>query len=39
MILLIMVYLIEGVGFVAQATFLPDTVNTLPGLGDYGGLT
>jgi hypothetical protein len=31
-ILLIMAYFTEGVGFVVQATFLPDIVNTLPGL-------
>ncbi len=38
-ILLIMAYFTEGVGFVVQATFLPDIVNTLPGLEGYGSLT
>ncbi|MFW2308212.1 YbfB/YjiJ family MFS transporter, partial [Aliarcobacter butzleri] len=38
-ILLIMAYFTEGVGFVVQATFLPDIENTLPGLESYGRLT
>ncbi|MFW2608773.1 YbfB/YjiJ family MFS transporter, partial [Aliarcobacter butzleri] len=32
-------YFTEGVGFVVLATFLPDIVNTLPGLEGYGSLT
>lgn len=38
-IILIMVYFAEGVGFVVQATFLPDIINNLPGLAGYGNLT
>ena len=38
-IILIMAYFAEGVGFVVQATFLPDIINNLPGLDGYGGLT
>lgn len=38
-LLLIMAYFTEGVGFVVQATFLPDIVNNLPGLEGYGSLT
>ena len=37
-ILLIMAYFTEGVGFVVQATFLPDIINTLDGLAGYGNL-
>ena len=36
-ILLILAYFTEGVGMVVQATFLPDIVNSLPGLSGYGG--
>ncbi|MDX4058962.1 YbfB/YjiJ family MFS transporter [Aliarcobacter skirrowii] len=38
-IVLIMAYFAEGVGFVVQATFLPDIINNLPGLEGYGSLT
>jgi len=38
-ILIIMAYFTEGVGFVVQATFLPDIVNSLEGLEGYGSLT
>jgi predicted MFS family arabinose efflux permease len=38
-IILIMAYFTEGVGFVVQATFLPDIINNLPGLEGYGNLT
>lgn len=38
-IILIMAYFAEGVGFVVQATFLPDIINNLPGLAGYGNLT
>lgn len=36
-IILILAYFTEGVGMVVQATFLPDIVNSLPGLEGYGG--
>ncbi len=32
-------YFCEGIGFVVQATFLPDIINNLEGLEGYGGLT
>ena len=38
-ILIIIAYFTEGVGFVVQATFLPDIINTLEGLEGYGNLT
>jgi len=38
-IILILAYFAEGVGMVVQATFLPDIVNSLPGLSGYGSLT
>lgn len=38
-ILLIMAYFTEGVGFVVQGTFLPDIINNLPGLEGYGNIT
>ena len=38
-ILVIAAYFTEGVGFVVQATFLPDIVNSLEGLEGYGSLT
>lgn len=38
-ILLIMAYFTEGVGFVVQGTFLPDIINNLPGLQGYGNIT
>ena len=38
-VLLIMAYFTEGVGFVVQGTFLPDIINNLPGLAGYGNLT
>ena len=38
-ILLIMAYFTEGVGFVVQGTFLPDIINHLPGLAGYGNIT
>lgn len=38
-IVLILAYFAEGVGFVVQATFLPDIVNNLEGLEGYGSIT
>ena len=38
MILLILAYFTEGVGFVVQGTFLPDIINSLEGLDGYGSL-
>jgi MFS family permease len=38
-ILLIIAYFCEGVGFVVQGTFLPDIINSLEGLEGYGSLT
>jgi len=38
-IVLIVAYFAEGVGFVVQATFLPDIINNLEGLEGYGSLT
>lgn len=38
-IILIMAYFTEGVGFVVQGTFLPDIINNLPGLEGYGNIT
>ncbi len=38
-IIVIMAYFTEGVGFVVQATFLPDIINSLKGLEGYGSLT
>lgn len=38
-ILLIIAYFCEGVGFVVQGTFLPDIINSLEGLQGYGSLT
>jgi MFS family permease len=38
-IILIIAYFCEGIGFVVQATFLPDIINKLEGLEGYGGLT
>ncbi|MDD2450854.1 YbfB/YjiJ family MFS transporter [Sulfurovum sp.] len=37
-ILLILAYFTEGVGFVVQGTFLPDIINSLEGLEGYGNL-
>lgn len=37
-ILLIVAYFTEGVGFVVQGTFLPDIINSLKGLEGYGSL-
>ena len=37
-ILLILAYFTEGVGFVVQGTFLPTIVNSLEGLDGYGNL-
>ncbi len=37
-ILLIVAYFTEGVGFVVQGTFLPDIINSLEGLEGYGNL-
>ncbi len=37
-ILLILAYFTEGVGFVVQGTFLPDIINSLEGLKGYGNL-
>ena len=36
-IVLALAYFTEGVGMVVQATFLPDIVNSLPGLEGFGG--
>ena len=38
-IVLIIAYFTEGVGFVVQATFLPDIINNLEGLDGFGGIT
>lgn len=38
-IVLIMAYFTEGVGFVVQGTFLPDIINSLEGLEGYGSFT
>lgn len=38
-ILLILAYFTEGVGFVVQGTFLPDIINSLQGLEGYGSFT
>ena len=38
-ILIIIAYFTVGIGFVVQATFLPDIINTLEGLEGYGNLT
>ncbi|RLA73746.1 MAG: MFS transporter [Epsilonproteobacteria bacterium] len=35
-IILTMVYMTEGVGFVVQATFLPDIINSVKGLEGFG---
>jgi len=37
-ILIILAYFTEGVGFVVQGTFLPDIINSLDGLDGYGSL-
>lgn len=37
-ILLILAYFTEGVGFVVQGTFLPDIINSLEGLEGYGSI-
>ena len=37
-VLLILAYFTEGVGFVIQGTFLPDIINSLEGLDGYGSL-
>lgn len=37
-VLLIVAYFTEGVGFVVQGTFLPDIINSLEGLEGYGNL-
>lgn len=37
-ILLILAYFTEGVGFVVQGTFLPDVINSLKGLDGYGNV-
>ena len=38
-IVLTIAYFTEGVGFVVQATFLPDIINSTEGLQGYGGYT
>lgn len=38
-IVLTIAYFTEGVGFVVQATFLPDIINSIEGLEGYGGYT
>lgn len=37
-LIVIIAYFCEGVGFVVQATFLPDIIDNLEGLKGYGGL-
>jgi len=37
-IILILAYFTEGVGFVVQGTFLPEIINTLDGLEGYGNI-
>ena len=37
-ILLILAYFTAGVGFVVQATFFPDIINSLPGLSGFGNI-
>ena len=37
-ILLILAYFTAGVGFVVQATFFPDIINSLPGLDGFGNI-
>ena len=37
-ILLILAYFTAGVGFVVQATFFPDIINSLPGLDGFGNV-
>lgn len=37
-ILIILAYFAEGVGFVVQGTFLPDIINSLEGLDGFGSL-
>lgn len=37
-VLLIVAYFTEGIGFVVQGTFLPDIINSLEGLEGYGNL-
>jgi len=37
-VLLILAYFTEGIGFVVQGTFLPDIINSLEGLEGYGSL-
>jgi len=37
-ILIILAYFTEGVGFVVQGTFLPDIINSLEGLDGFGSL-
>lgn len=38
-ILIILAYFAEGVGFVVQGTFLPDIINSLEGLDGFGSLS
>ena len=38
-IILIIAYFTEGVGFVVQGTFLPDIINAIPGLEGMGNFT
>ena len=38
-ILIIIAYFTVGIGFVVQATFLPDIINSIEGLEGYGSLT
>ncbi len=38
-IMLTIAYFTEGVGFVVQATFLPDIINAIPGLETWGSRT
>jgi MFS family permease len=38
-IILMIAYFTEGIGYVIQATFLPDIINSIAGLEGYGGYT
>ena len=38
-IILMIAYFTVGIGYVIQATFLPDIINSIPGLKGYGGYT
>lgn len=38
-LIIILSYFTMGIGFVVQATFLPDIINSIKGLEGYGGMT